>query len=116
MKEFLDGFGNPICFIRWPVGFESELQPQEARMNPRNEQYHDPFDPQMLDDKAFAVFPLIYSAGRDQKYDIHHKKSGSPNKPYENTQMGKPMDEDGFGYQQDQVMNDRDNIHNHLPL
>jgi prepilin-type N-terminal cleavage/methylation domain-containing protein len=27
MPEFLDGWGNPICWFRWPAGFSSPLQP-----------------------------------------------------------------------------------------
>jgi prepilin-type N-terminal cleavage/methylation domain-containing protein len=114
--EFLDGWGNPICFIRWAPGFESDLQPYEARTNPRKKEYHDPFDPLMTDDKAFALFPLIYSAGRDQKWDIHHKREGDMNSPYTQQSMGQPMDEDGFGFSQDGRDNSRDNIHNHMAL
>ena len=25
--EFIDGWGNPIRFLRWPAGFVSDLQP-----------------------------------------------------------------------------------------
>lgn len=114
--EFLDGWGNPICFIRWAPGFVSDFQPEEARMNPRNKDYHDPFDSLMTDDKAFALYPLIYSAGRDKKWDIHHKREGDMNSPYTQTNMGQPMDEDGFGYEENNVDNSRDNIHNHMPL
>ena len=28
MEEFVDGWGKPIQFIRWPAGFVSEVQPQ----------------------------------------------------------------------------------------
>jgi prepilin-type N-terminal cleavage/methylation domain-containing protein len=64
--EFLDGWGRPIGFIRWPVGFESPLQPQDASLNP------DPFDPQRRsaamtfppgNDRDYGVTPLIYSGG-----------------------------------------------------
>lgn len=102
--EFLDAWGTPIEFIRWPVGFVdspkqdnpndvqyqsnwvfghlSDIQPpkqpkgvsnpllEECRCDTRNR--HDPFDPRQTDRFAFEVFPLIYSAGADRKYDIYH--------------------------------------------
>lgn len=116
MFEFLDGWGNPILFIRWAPGFESEIQTAEARSQPRRKEYHDPFDPLMTDDRAFALYPLIYSAGRDKKYDIHHKREGDMNDPYSQQNMGLPMDEDGYGYEQDSKDNSLDNIHNHMAL
>jgi prepilin-type N-terminal cleavage/methylation domain-containing protein len=66
--EFLDGWGRPIGFIRWPVGFESPLQPQDASLNP------DPFDPQQRsvamtfpagNQRDYGVTPLVYSGGAD---------------------------------------------------
>ncbi len=103
--EFLDAWGMPIEFIRWPVGFVdspkqddpsdvqyqskwvfghlSDIQPpkqpktlpngsllEKCRCNTRD--HHDPFDPRQTDRFAFEVFPLIYSAGADKKYDIYH--------------------------------------------
>ncbi|MEX2187973.1 MAG: prepilin-type N-terminal cleavage/methylation domain-containing protein [Pirellulales bacterium] len=114
--EFLDGWGNPILFIRWAPAFESELQPAEARTNPRRKEYHDPFDPLMTDDRSFALFPLIYSAGRDKKYDIHHQREGDMNNPYAQSNMGQPMDENSLGEVKDGQDNSRDNIHNHMAL
>jgi prepilin-type N-terminal cleavage/methylation domain-containing protein len=118
--EFLDGWGNPICFLRWAPGFESDLQPPEARANARKKEYHDPFDPLMTDDRAFALFPLIYSAGRDQKWDIYHGGSagerGSMNDPYSSMQVGQGKDEKGFGFVEDGYDNSHDNIHNHMSL
>jgi hypothetical protein len=44
--EFLDGWGNPIQFIRWPAGFVSDLQSVEPITGKRlANQDHDPFDP-----------------------------------------------------------------------
>lgn len=42
--EFLDGWGNPIRFIRWPAGFVSALQPLDENGNRDAEADHDPFD------------------------------------------------------------------------
>jgi prepilin-type N-terminal cleavage/methylation domain-containing protein len=118
--EFLDGWGNPILYIRWAPGFESDLQPMEARTNPRKKEYHDPFDPLMTDDKAFALFPLIYSAGRDQRWDIYYGgkggEGGSMNEPYSSMQIGMGKDEQQFGHEADSRENWHDNIHNHMPL
>ena len=72
--EFLDGWGKPIRFVRWPSGFtvspttDSFIQPRDAGVNP------DPFDPQRVSrtisypfsaQKDFGLTPLIYSAGPD---------------------------------------------------
>jgi prepilin-type N-terminal cleavage/methylation domain-containing protein len=118
--EFLDGWGMPICFLRWAPGFVSDFQPDEARRSPSKEEYHDPFDPQMTDNKAFALYPLIYSAGKDKKWDIYHGgkggEAGDMNEPYSSMQMGVGKDEDGFGFTSDGVDNSRDNIHNHMAL
>lgn len=67
-KEFHDGWGRPIGFIRWPVGFTSLAQPQDPAANP------DPFDPQKVSagnppDPAqadFALVPLVFSPGPDE--------------------------------------------------
>ncbi|MBX9790780.1 MAG: type II secretion system GspH family protein [Pirellulales bacterium] len=77
MPEFVDGWGTPIEWIRWPAGFYSELQPigpsgdHDATTSP------DPFDPRGVDrvaydssqpqrtPRGYALFPLIMSAGPD---------------------------------------------------
>lgn len=72
--EFLDGWGKPIGFIRWPIGFQSPVQPQDASVNP------DPFDPlRRSSPEAFpstsspqadyGVTPLIYSGGPSAALD-----------------------------------------------
>jgi prepilin-type N-terminal cleavage/methylation domain-containing protein len=58
-KEFLDGWGRPIAFLRWAPGFTSPIQKPDA-VNA-----HDPLDPSGRDSTAFALVPLIYSAGPD---------------------------------------------------
>lgn len=68
-KEFHDGWGRPIGFIRWPVGFASLAQPQDPAANP------DPFDPQKISAPGnppdptqadFGLVPLIFSPGPDE--------------------------------------------------
>jgi hypothetical protein len=68
MLEFHDAWGNPIRFIRWAPGFVSDLQPSPSDPAGR----HDPFDPLKLEPVAFALYPLIYSAGPDRTGDILH--------------------------------------------
>lgn len=145
--EFLDGWGRPIQWIRWPVGFVSDLMPLdpneiasstapllEARYYKID---HDPFDPFRLEQMAFRITPLIYSAGSDGQFDIsfvqaafaqklfagintktmpyHHArdvngvdlKDGSGNLLYIGKQRDNPNELDGED-------NSIDNIHNHL--
>lgn len=70
--EFLDGWGQPIGYLRWPTGFRSVIQLQDAAAQP------DPFDPMGATDQVqypagilqrdYAVFPLIVSQGPDGAY------------------------------------------------
>ena len=58
LREFLDGWGRPIRFLRWPAGF---MPAGTAEANLR---------------------PLIYSAGPDGILDINIGKSGSATYAY----------------------------------
>ena len=85
MPEILDPWGRPIYFLRWAPGFPSALQ-DPARPEP------DPFDPLRADPRwdpqsfsgggtlpqPFALFPLIYSAGRDGGYGIIIREDPEP--------------------------------------
>jgi prepilin-type N-terminal cleavage/methylation domain-containing protein len=62
-KEFLDGWGSPISFLRWAPGFSSPLSPIQFA-DPIK--YHDPCDPFERDGTAFAMYPLIFSPGPDE--------------------------------------------------
>lgn len=42
--EFIDGWGNPIGWIRWPAGVVSDLQPLNPDGTRPGETDHDPFD------------------------------------------------------------------------
>ena len=91
VPEFVDGWGNPIRFLRWAPGFVSDLQPDanptddpstpevDIERDPVNN--HDPFDPLKTDPpvgmppaaaavRGWRLVPLIYSAGPDGVYDI----------------------------------------------
>ena len=69
--EFWDGWGRPIAFIRWPAGYASSIQVQNAATNP------DPFDPFKISTPIaypttapsqvdYGLTPLIYSPGPDE--------------------------------------------------
>ncbi|WP_442482443.1 type II secretion system protein [Aeoliella sp. SH292] len=85
--EFLDGWGNPISFIRWPAGFDSSKQNNVPALNKlvsageTNKVVeaiavdHDPFDmfrvdsypnPSNTGPRGFRLMPLIYSLGSDE--------------------------------------------------
>ena len=91
--EFIDGWGNPIKFLRWAPAFEdSDIQqkvPYNASRAVRraaSEADHDPFDTRKLDidpDPSNAALPprggwrlvpLIFSAGPDGIYGIRSGK------------------------------------------
>jgi len=74
-KEFLDAWGNPIAFLRWAPGYVSPavVKPTIQVADPMNR--HDPFDVSNADSTAYALFPLIYSAGPDE---AGNSSSGGP--------------------------------------
>jgi prepilin-type N-terminal cleavage/methylation domain-containing protein len=74
-KEFLDGWGNPIAFMRWAPGFSSPHSPVQLS-DPVN--YHDPIDTGGFDSTAFALYPLIYSPGVDGEYGLLSSDNGWP--------------------------------------
>jgi hypothetical protein len=129
MPEFLDGWGRPISFLRWAPGFTrapdgaplSDLQSGDPNKDP------DPFDPRRLVRTAFALYPLVFSAGPDGRYGLWNGNRGeqqfhyaqNQNNPYYadssngGQQIGSPVDETtdqpgGADYV--------DNLHNHLLL
>ncbi len=137
-KEFLDAWGTPIGFLRWPVGFVnyagnaefghlSDLQPERSTTSPcrpNEAEHHDPFDPRGVDDFAFFVFPLVYSAGPDKLYDIFPGGANDViDDPYSvyraatdcsDDYVGMPKDQDNLGGSGDGELSHQDNIHNHL--
>ncbi|MCH8043223.1 MAG: prepilin-type N-terminal cleavage/methylation domain-containing protein [Planctomycetes bacterium] len=139
MLEFLDGWGHPISFIRWPAGFASPLQPFDKELGFRAgddwgqgdvyhdwKNSHDPFDTRKLEPKAYAIYPLIYSNGGDDIADIRSfVKDKRDEDPYpvigsgRNRRIDPYMLDSGdgpIGRQQDfddDGANWHDNIHNH---
>jgi prepilin-type N-terminal cleavage/methylation domain-containing protein len=70
VPEFLDGWGRPISFIRWPVGASWSVVQQTAGLSPPP----DPMDPLGVttdSNQAYdtALIPLIYSGGANNSLD-----------------------------------------------
>jgi prepilin-type N-terminal cleavage/methylation domain-containing protein len=137
--EFLDGWGQPISWLRWPAGFvvRSQVMTGDAAAE------HDPFDPYRRDDPtamptanqyptiasldvkpyitalrddvpAFRIVPLVYSAGADGISDVKAAKTSYFN-PFEKDAngyiIGRPEDDVNQPNNED---NSLDNIHSHL--
>lgn len=80
LPEFIDGWGHPISFLRWPAGFVASFKADTDIQVDSSKSKHDPFDPQNVDRPAttdpdsatgYALYPLIYSAGPDGFPDIY---------------------------------------------
>lgn len=132
MKEVLDGWGNPIAFLRWPAGYRADVAPFPVTSQRRNDTgiitdpttYPDPFDPFKLDyrwadadvtNDPIILRPLIWSAGSDKRHDISvgggftYASTSPPNDPYVNNgAIGQPADTDSDG-----ILSHADNITNH---
>lgn len=131
--EFLDGWGRPIGFIRWPAGFVGV----SAVMSGDFDGDHDPFDPFNRDqpssgssvtdfndpDGAYRLVPLIYSLGPDEETGI--LILNDPNDPAIvesiNPYLKNPNDfQNGSLRREGDVQSGKvttdhiDNIHNHL--
>lgn len=68
--EFLDGWSNPLAFLRWAPAASSPLASGSAGINSPVQiadpiRQHDPFDPLRVDAGGFALYPLIISSGPD---------------------------------------------------
>jgi hypothetical protein len=87
--KFLDGWGQPIFFLRWAPGFSVPTQYSDIQLgNPVTD--HDPFDPSNVEQAAFKLVPLIYSAGKSggitntyglqlqKNYGFGNSANGSP--------------------------------------
>lgn len=74
-KEFIDAWGNPIAFLRWAPGYVSSAVVKPTIQIADFINRHDPFDEANADPAAYALFPLIYSAGPDE---AGNSSSGGP--------------------------------------
>jgi hypothetical protein len=67
---FIDGWGNPIMFLRWAPGFLPSIDPKtncdtEVQTGDAIND-HDPFDSRRICPSNYRLIPLIYSPGPDQ--------------------------------------------------
>lgn len=103
MKEVLDGWGNPIEFLRWAPGYVKTLTLSvDTMQNPNAQAAPDPFDPMQLDYRwqglaqpirPFLLHPLVFSAGPDKQYDIAVRLLSGPAFHYTQTM---PMVDDPY--------------------
>jgi prepilin-type N-terminal cleavage/methylation domain-containing protein len=128
LPEFIDGWGNPIYFLRWAPGFnDSDLQPviippdqpgiawNDAALDPAKaaaaQQEHDPFDSRRVDAGAWRIVPLIWSFGPDGKNGVGWESTSGTyvwaNDTYAQG-FGRPAADPTDGN-----YNHYDNIHNH---
>lgn len=132
--EFLDGWGRPIHYLRWPAGFaeagRSALMSADAAID------HDPFDIFRLQNPAnpipvggntgYRLVPLVYSSGQDGISDLFVANDAIVLNPYAiysyqgvDAKLGTPLNPLapplGVGNaDNDDGENYLDNIHNHL--
>lgn len=66
IREFVDAWGKPIMFKRWPTGFNSPAQPIDGRLSSSDQQ---------ISANGHRLVPLIYSAGVDGSYDIEARNN-----------------------------------------
>ena len=76
LREFIDGWGRPIRFLRWAPGFISRYQTGAG---------HDAFDITNSDPAAVqTLFPLIFSAGPDGVSGlVHRPEKDTPSSEWE---------------------------------
>lgn len=95
VPEILDGWGNPIQFIRWPAGYVSDpASGGNAALTMQNRTTPDSFDPLKVHSftgsaVTFDLKPLIYSFGPDKVVDAGiilptsgYSGTSPPNDPY----------------------------------
>ncbi|MBR4832866.1 MAG: type II secretion system protein [Thermoguttaceae bacterium] len=70
LLEFVDGWGRPICWMRWAPGLESSDRQPALPLDPANAELDaDPFDPLGVGNGWFLV-PYVFSAGPDGEYGL----------------------------------------------
>ena len=77
--EFIDGWGNPIHFIRWPSGFSSDMQLGPARFEEiRADAVDAGLPPDIEEQKAIAKDHDLYDLFRRDRKDSPRATKGSP--------------------------------------
>jgi len=127
--EFLDGWNQPIIFLRWAPGFSASPGTPGRRVAPLSPvgtgfsmvqfadpaAYHDPFDPQRTAANDYALVPLIASGGGDRRTGLQIPVAGWAGLNLRSivavaAQIGAPVTSPAAGA----TVNDyRDNITNH---
>jgi len=81
-REFLDGWGRPINFLRWAPGYDSDLQANANTLGTDEDVWiaqadadHDPFDLFKSDPIAYRLVPLIFSAGSNEDFGLQTLES-----------------------------------------
>lgn len=78
LKEFVDAWGNPISFLRWAPGFSGDWPDVSEGSDLIKLDTPDPFDLMQVERRqspptnTFALYPLVYSYGPDEKGGIGH--------------------------------------------
>ncbi|QDU76399.1 hypothetical protein Pan97_34480 [Bremerella volcania] len=135
VPEILDGWGQPILFIRWPFGYpEIATSTSGERRNGLSQLMDntspDPFDPlgvrggrtttstsPRIEYAHFPLYPLIFSAGPDGLYNIQvdigqdYSTTTPPNNPYMEVSGTPPQ---RVGQIADTSGEELDNITNHV--
>lgn len=72
LLEFIDAWGNPIQWIRWPAGYPSDLNRYSGTdaMDPLQTDWRYRRDGWLEADKPQTIVPLIVSAGPDEQFGV----------------------------------------------
>lgn len=131
--EILDGWGQPIVFVRWPTGYVNNHLATPALTTQVNDGVNapDPFDPLKADPRfretgalvvPFAMMPLVYSVGPDGESGVQlpdadfHYSATSTDRPYPNDPYA-PIDDEGKDVYVGEIFSRSmaaDNITNHF--
>jgi prepilin-type N-terminal cleavage/methylation domain-containing protein len=117
VPEILDGWGQPIMFLRWAPGYRSDATNPALTM--QSSDIPDSFDPQKADPRwmsgpptPFDLKPLIYSFGSDKVLTgitlpgaFQYSATSPKNDPFDNTAITFGTIEDPYAV--------ADNITNH---
>lgn len=102
LMEFVDGWGNPIYFIRWPAGHYNEHGVVISKIQLTNNANIAPCpfvsaafrSSNSGSNSNYAVFPLIVSGGQDRETGLNHDVSGST--PCSKTDVGSVTDASSY--------------------
>ncbi len=72
MPEFIDAWGTPIRWLRWPSGYASPLNDTSTpdAMDPVRADWRWSDSAYAMDEKPWLLVPLVISAGPDREFNI----------------------------------------------